>query len=146
MSKIEEIRKIAFDVRHAMESVLANDEIHSSHIPYNNFPSGCCGAMSKILTSHFENLGFENVGYMFGRHVVDGRSHAWIIINGICVDITADQFSDMDYPSVLVEYENNYELKNFFKCDHPGRRIGMEGDSDLNEAYGLITKYLKVLN
>lgn len=146
MSKIEEIRKIAFDVRNAMESVLANDEIHSSHKPYNNFPSGCCGAMSKILTSHFEKLGFENVGYMSGRHVVDGRGHAWIIIEGICVDITADQFEDSNYPPVMVLRENQYELKYIFKNDHPARRIGIESDSELKTIYELITNYLKVLN
>lgn len=114
LEKIDEIRKIATEVRMIMEELVANHEISPTYRPFCNFPRGCCGDMSIILSTHFINMGFPQADYICGYHPDDGHSHAWIRIDGICIDITADQFKGMNFPNVIVEYEKDYLLKDIY--------------------------------
>lgn len=54
------------------------------------FPHGCCGVTSTILGVYLNaryGLGIEQV--LADR---DGKSHAWLEIGGLVIDITGDQF------------------------------------------------------
>ncbi|MFU8924905.1 hypothetical protein [Acinetobacter puyangensis] len=126
MEKIEQIRKIATDVRQAMEELKISGKISPETIPFGRFPNGCCGDMSEILIQHFRCLGYGDADYMSGiYHQIS--SHAWIRLDGICIDITADQFNNRHYPersftfgeysSVIVEYEKDYPLSKIFLLD-----------------------------
>lgn len=117
MTHINEIRAIATQVREAMDDLVANNEIRLSY-PFCQFPKACCGDMSIILATHLQILGFELPDYICG-FLEDRRSHAWLRLDGICIDITADQFDFAFYPKVIVEYEENYPLNKIFKSDKP---------------------------
>lgn len=140
MQKIEQIRKIATDVRQAMEELKINEKISPKAIPFGRFPNGCCGDMSIILATHYKNLGFELAEYICGTHYEDGRTHAWIRLNGICIDITADQFEFGDYPAVIVEYEKDYPLKSIFQTDGPPSKYEIDKDH-LRTMYRKIKEY-----
>ena len=149
MADIEEIRSIATQVRHAMDNLIANNEISHNWIPYGRFPKGCCGDISKILIQHFKNLGYGDADYMSG---IDYgiSSHAWIRLSGICIDITADQFNNQHYSersftfgiyqNVIVEYEENYPLSEIFPLD---KKPSTRKDFD-NSLYKLIRKSLNL--
>lgn len=143
MRDIEEIRKIASEVRQAMQEMLANNEISPTLNPFCNFPRGCCGDMSIILSTHFTNLGFPQPDYIWGRHFEDGHSHAWIRINGICIDITADQFSGQNYPAVIVEYEKDYPLKDIYLTDRKPSQYQIDMNH-LRHMYTQIEDHLKL--
>lgn len=117
MDKLEEIRQIATEVRQAMEKLLSDKKIKTSSRSFCDFPAGCCGDMSIILSTHFINKGYVHADYICGMHFETHFSHAWIRIDGICIDITADQFKGENYPSVIVEYEENYPLKDIYIPD-----------------------------
>jgi hypothetical protein len=119
MADIEEIRRIATEVRTAMDTLIAENKIPQWCIPFPRFPAGCCGDISIILATHFKNAGFGLGDYICGRYVEDGRSHAWLRLDGICIDITADQFNFASFPKVIVEYEQDYPLNKLFETDTP---------------------------
>lgn len=58
----------------------------------DNFPTGCCREASDMLgTLLRERYGIE-AAVVLGE--IDDHSHAWLEIDGLIVDITADQFAD----------------------------------------------------
>lgn len=117
MEKIEQIRQIVTQVRQAMDELKTAGEISPSNIWFGKFPNGSCGDMSIILATHLKNSGFDLPEYICGSHIDDGRSHAWLRLDGICIDITADQFDFAPYPKVIVEYEEDYPLNKIFEID-----------------------------
>ncbi|MFK4750955.1 hypothetical protein [Oceanobacter antarcticus] len=89
---------LARQFRRAIEAVPREEFIGSV---FRDFPAGCCGDTSNVLATYL----FEKTGviadYCAGR---DGGtdqeiySHAWLQINNLIIDITADQFQDRGYP------------------------------------------------
>lgn len=141
MADIDEIRSIATQVRHVMDNLIANNKISHNWIPFGKFPKGCCGDMSIILATHLKSVGFELADYICGRHHEDGRSHAWLRLDGVCIDITADQFDFASFPKVIVEYEDNYPLKKIFETN--GRSSKYEVDNlSLGDMYKQIKEQL----
>lgn len=58
---------------------------------WEDFPSGCCGASSKILADYLKaQLGVQ-AEYVCGD--LDGQTHAWLEFDGNVIDITGDQFA-----------------------------------------------------
>lgn len=141
MDRIEEIRKIATDVRRVMELLKSENKIDWYLLPFNEFPFGCCGDMSIILSTHFTNKGYSQADYFCGLHYSTSFSHAWIRIDGICIDITADQFTSENFPSVIVEYEENYPLKDIYIPDTESAQYQIDMDH-LRDMYKLIQEYL----
>lgn len=148
LGKIDEIRKIATEVRQALEELKSSGKISPTYPPFGKFPNGCCGSTSEILIQHFKMLGYGDAEYMSG---IDYRisSHAWIRLDGICIDITADQFNNRyfpekpftfdEYPSVIVEYEKDYPLKDIFPLNTlPSTRNYYDKD-----IYAIIEQQLK---
>lgn len=88
MTKLVEV---ASKVRTAME---AFSEGAADNVVWQSFPNGCCGIASDLLGRALIELGFANVVYVNGEQIIDGRekSHAWIKVGDVIVDITADQF------------------------------------------------------
>ncbi|MDO6681781.1 MULTISPECIES: hypothetical protein [unclassified Oceanobacter] len=89
--------RLAQQFRRAIEAVPREEFIG---LVFRDFPAGCCGDTSNVLATYL----FEQTGviadYCSGR--AGGRdheiySHAWLRINDLIVDITADQFRDRGY-------------------------------------------------
>lgn len=73
----------------------ALQQVNWSKMPaqFQEFPLGTCGDISDILAEHLYSNGFNSIDYVCGFY--NGRSHAWLEINGYAIDVTANQFHDI---------------------------------------------------
>lgn len=113
-SEIEKIREIATEFRNAIDFLVLNKPDIIPKIPFGRFPNGCCGDTTILLNTYFKELGYKNTVWVGGQKKKVVVSHAWLKVQNICVDITADQFADLGFPKVIVTSENEYPLKNIF--------------------------------
>ncbi len=109
-SKINEIRLCAGKFR------LAIEQCDKKILPdtFRSFPKGSCGDTCLILAKYLKesNLGVFN--YILGKIYKDNQNyytHAWLKQNQVIVDITADQFNNVQQ-KVIVTTNSNWH-KNF---------------------------------
>lgn len=81
--------ELATSFRLAVEIVVETGNV-PMHI--QGFPRGCCGNISELMGDYLNTVGIGEFFYVCGMK--DGASHAWLEVDGLNVDITADQFSD----------------------------------------------------
>lgn len=96
----DRIRECAARVRAALES-LTPEELP---IGLKWFPRGACGDACLILGAALKDQKLGDFRYVLGLTHRDGgnESHAWLVGEGLIVDITADQFED-GMPTVYAE-------------------------------------------
>ena len=108
---------------------------------FKDFPLGCCQDASLMLALYLHRKGFgvaELVSGSKGRN-----SHAWLELDGLIIDITADQFKE-GKEKVIISKKS--EFHNAFKND--GNRTlynqmltgAYWGDEALFNAYDIISK------
>ncbi|WP_250548180.1 hypothetical protein [Pseudomonas hormoni] len=70
-----------------------------------DFPRGCCGVTSELLGDYLNSYpsGPEAESVSAYR---DGKSHIWLLISSLVVDLTGDQFPDR--PAVYVGPVDNW--------------------------------------
>jgi hypothetical protein len=81
----------------------------------NNFPRGSCGDASVLLGQYLYDAGFGIWDYVSGERVDDLWSHAWIEKDGVIVDITADQFDEVDAKVIVTrdhEWHHQFQLRD----------------------------------
>lgn len=112
----DRIRDCAARVRAALES-LTPEELP---IGLKSFPRGACGDACLILGAALRDGGLGNFRYVCGLTHKDGgnESHAWLVGEGLIVDITADQFED-GMPAVYVETGSNWH-ERWGEVEEPG--------------------------
>ena len=66
-------------------------------ISFQDFPLGSCGDAAPLLGRYLKDNGASEVTYVLGErgHGDSRQSHAWLLVDGCIVDITADQFPDI---------------------------------------------------
>jgi hypothetical protein len=107
-----------------------------------DFPVGACGDASILLGQFFADQGIGEWFYVNGERTTSSgqQSHAWIERDGLVVDITANQFVEIDDPVLVtgakdwhlqfVEENRHAALINIYLDDHTRDRLW--------EAYELI--------
>ncbi len=90
------IERAAWAFREALE--LGGLELSS--LQY--FPRGSCGDVCEMLGQYLLDLGLGRWLYRDGQ-VYPNRfsSHGWLKLDGLIVDITADQFAEVDDPVIV---------------------------------------------
>jgi hypothetical protein len=92
-------RRLAQRFRRAIEdgTPLAHD------IVFERFPAGSCGDTALLLGRFLREHGARDIRYVLGkrRQGDDWGSHAWLTVDGLIVDITADQFDEVDDPVIV---------------------------------------------
>jgi hypothetical protein len=116
---VERVRSLATAFRNAIE------KCERSKLPasFGQFPHGSCGDTVLLLGAFFiDKLGvtFGHVYGEWGTSVEDFATHAWIERNGVVIDITADQFNEID-ERVIVRRKSDW---------HDVRRASVEGVAD----------------
>ena len=97
------------------------DQMNWSSMPiqFQNFPSGTCGDISDILAEYLYSLGIKPIQYVCGMR--GDASHAWLEIDGLAVDITADQFEEIS-DKVLIQppniWHSKYEIESTRKAGY----------------------------
>ncbi|HJP19404.1 MAG TPA: hypothetical protein QF468_12215 [Nitrospinota bacterium] len=95
-----------------------------------NFPRGSCKLCSMLLTKYLlesDLINKENVLLCANGENQNKISHAWLIIDGIVVDITSDQFNEVDQIVIIAEkYEfhkkftgtNTFKFNSYMKINN----------------------------
>lgn len=131
------MEKLVIEFRRAL------DQIDWSSMPcgFKEFPTGTCGDISDILAEHLYQNGIENVTYVCGRS--NGGIHAWLEVDGTAIDVTADQFEDME-DKVLIQspevWHHKYEIENRRKAGY--RDMNGPAVSGLVTVHTEITRWL----
>lgn len=79
---------------------------------FKDFPRGCCQDVSLILALYLHKKGFGIAEVVSGWR--GNKSHAWLELDDMIIDITADQFDDVN-ERVLVT--TNSKFHEEFKED-----------------------------
>ncbi len=61
---------------------------------FRGFPTGSCSDASRLLAKFLKHEGLGEFQVVSG--VADFGSHSWLELDGVLVDITADQFAGID--------------------------------------------------
>jgi hypothetical protein len=85
--QLDSLRKLAVRFRRAIESCRAK-----LPIGLKDFPFGSCLDASLLLGHYLEQSDVGKPIYVSGTK--DGRTHMWLEMDGVIIDITADQFGD----------------------------------------------------
>jgi hypothetical protein len=104
MPTLKEFQQIAFAIREILEEYSKGA---TTNVVFNKFPEGACGGAADLLGYYFiEALGLD-AEYLVG-YLPNGDSHAWTLVDGIIVDITADQFGN---EPVIVSQKSEWHEK-----------------------------------
>lgn len=87
---MEQLEILARQFREAIERTPANER----PITFQNFPAGACGDATLFLGHYLKAQGLAAFDYVLGMR--DDHSHAWLQHGDIIIDITADQFPEID--------------------------------------------------
>ena len=78
------------------------------------FPRGSCGDACELLGEYLSDAGLGRWTYKCGWDSEERRrSHAWLEQDEIIIDITADQFDDLDAPPTIVSLDREWHRKNY---------------------------------
>ena len=131
-----ELRLIAEGVRKAIEQ--RGPELG---IWLENFPSGCCTNASVFLGNYlkYEAGGKDTelvLGYRGkGRWMEDVRHH-WIETGGFIIDITADQFPEVEAPVIVTAQSAWHE--RFNKGERESIRPITSYVEEFRDSYGIV--------
>lgn len=104
MDKIEKIRELACLFR---ESIIRTRDGYSYNSNFSNFPKGCCGDASDLLSVYLYNNGISATT-VSGEDGI--QTHSWLEYCDIIIDITADQFEDI-YEAIIVSKRSDWHQK-----------------------------------
>jgi len=123
MEDIKEVEELALNFRLAIENMTEDDFIGSPW--FSSFPRGCCGDASELLAKYFIQNGIS-VEYVWGMN--KNQSHAWLEYMGYIIDITADQFLDIN-DKIVISKDKKWHSK--FKRQSR-RNSNFEIDNEIN--------------
>lgn len=104
----------ATEFRQAIVDALPIDDV-----VLDSFPDGTCGDVSPLLGEYLYESGLGEWQYRVGWR--NGRSHAWIECDGLIVDITADQFDEVDDPVIVTTNSPWHQGFETHDDSHPAR-------------------------
>ncbi|ADG10178.1 hypothetical protein B7G68_08735 [Caulobacter segnis] len=138
-----EARRLAHRFRRAIEdgAPLKRDII------FERFPYGSCGDAALLLGRFLREQGAVDVRYVLGtRKLGDSwSSHAWLNVDGLTVDITADQFEDMEEAVIVAVaspwHERIFELD---EDEQPGDYRAYD-DHTVSRLNGLYARLLRAM-
>ena len=113
---LDNLTKLATQFRQLIE----NADWSKLTVEFEDFPAGSCGDASILLAQYLIDAGYETPTYVSAELARPPNlpSHAWIELDGVILDITADGF-EPSMPSVVVT-ENSEWRDQFNRLDeHP---------------------------
>ncbi|WP_322617479.1 hypothetical protein [Pseudomonas sp. BIC9C] len=108
---VELLRSVVAAFRKSCDAIHLQNRMPSC---MTNFPGGCCGNCSEILGDYLISRGLAQAELV--RADKGGKSHAWIEVGNLVIDVTGDQFPGR--PSVYVDAADAW----FKKWSIDGRR------------------------
>jgi hypothetical protein len=141
-SRLAQLRDAATRFRLAIERC----DLKRLTVCMRDFPVGSCGDAMPLLGTYFIEQGLGTFSYVLGERAtndsIDGhRSHAWLEADGIIVDITADQFSEVDQKIIVTRHSAwhaAFERDEALPHAADYRIYDLHTVSSLGQAYGII--------
>ena len=134
------MRARLFELASAFRAAIEGADRSALVFPFDQFPDGCCGDTAQMLGHFLIAHDIRDVRYMSGERGQPGndwKSHAWLRVDGFIVDITADQFPEMDEPVIVAA--NSPWHGTFTVKDEGGDNTSI---ADLGDIYIAIMKAL----
>lgn len=105
---------------------------------FHKFPNGCCSDTSLMLGRYLDDKQYGKAYHVSG--ILGHNSHAWLELDGWIIDITADQFAEVDESIIVAKetyFHNRFEdvEKVIYSELFTGKNFG---DIALLKAYGII--------
>lgn len=132
-SSISEFAKICFELRQAIEKG------KESTMLLNDFPFGCCRDSAVILGLYLIEIGYKNVNYCRRPYDDDFKSHGWIEVENIILDLTADQFGPDFLPITIISNSTNRPIYQSKVCEPCSISIVSTDFGKLVHDYDLVT-------
>lgn len=109
---MEKLHKLVLGFRQTMECLNPSD-FDGTSLSASKFPLACCDDSSQILAAYLTDNGFSGATLIrgeYGGNKGELKSHVWLDLGGIKIDITADQFNIYGYdnPSVIMTRKNMF--------------------------------------
>lgn len=116
-----EIKEIATKFRKMMEGLKSQSQpsMRSLLPALESFPHGNCGDTSELLQKYLHYKGYSDVEYVNGQHG-GMQTHAWLEVDGLIIDITADQFEEIDDAVMFTRdrsFHKRFKVLEQRKCD-----------------------------
>ena len=96
-----ELETLVRNFRKAIEDAQTNYEPGSF---FRKFPTRQCGHTSDMLAQYLIDNGIGPITYVSGTYYGDDPEdswhHAWLVLDGLVIDITGDQFRYHPAPSI----------------------------------------------
>lgn len=150
-----DLEELVRNFRNAIERAQDNSEPGEF---FRKFPTGQCGNTSDLLAQYLIDNKIRNIEFVSGTYYSDNpedpdnkQSHAWLLVNGLIIDITCDQFKTHNTPlkcnkSIYIGPMSNYyrqfdthHLKNY---QHYGLDKEWPHYNQLCSIYETIKRYL----
>ncbi len=108
-------------------------------VSFHEFPMGSCGDASLLLGKYLDEMGLGQFYYVSGH--LERQSHAWLEKDGVIIDITADQFTEIN-DEVVVTRNNDFYKR--FEEDIRKSYIDSFGKDDFVD-FELLPAYYKII-
>jgi len=139
MVSLDELKKDCFVFRTACQKLCDCGGLPN----FPPFPNGWCGTTCRAFGAYLcKKYHDEDFYYICGWR--NNTSHAWIKVNDIIIDITADQFYDCVDP-IIVSFQNESSFHKTFRIYAPDVRKLFPEDKDYPEENKIYLKALEVL-
>lgn len=112
---IEQIKQYGISFRKAIQS-MPIDELPSSSF-FESFPRGCCGDTSHLFAKYLASKGIESY-YVWG--LKGNQSHAWLEVDDIIIDLTADQFVEVSEEVIVTtnrKWHSQFNVQDKYLSD-----------------------------
>ncbi len=147
-----EIKKMVLDFRRAIEVAQANKEPGEF---FRKFPVGQCGNTSDMLAQYFLDNGIGPITYVngtyYGNDFEKMQCHTWLVVYGLVIDITGDQFKYYEEPlkndvpvyvGEMIKYYQIFEIGPGGKHSHFGLNVQWMNYHELRQWYETILRYM----
>jgi hypothetical protein len=117
--KITQLRALALKFRAGIEQC----DRRSLPVTFEDFPRGACGDASLLLGKYLHAEGFGIFQYVCGirRRSHQKHEHAWLRQGEVIIDITANQFPEIDQPIIVTTdhtWHSAFEVRNEREADY----------------------------
>ncbi len=107
----QKLFKLATNFRQALLQCPTNEFSAFLRKYLHEFPKQSCDVASLLLAYYLRDCGFKEIDRIFGY--LNNESHVWLEISGWIIDITADQFLEVNRDPVVVVHAMSKWYSNF---------------------------------
>ena len=103
----KKLKMLATSFRNAIEIMIKDDLYDLEH--FKDFPKGGCGDACELLSIYLKE---NNINALYVSGEKGFQSHGWLECEDYIIDITADQFNDVDEKVIITDNRDWHDQFN----------------------------------